>query len=223
MEQNNDYHKAVHIMEEYSYNRIFDKLIYKIPLKESDILYGITFVGGPGFGKTTVAKLLSSKLKLYIVSNDEIRRLYDSLGFGDEKYNHDIKKMGYDRRVYLLRNKTSHILDVNMEFAWERAANSYQNYGAKLLFIELTCNEEVVLRRIEDRKRTFGKTDNYSRATEEDYYRYVQLKKENQKQIPSNMIFYSINTEKSIDKIEEQIDFLVQKIERLFKEDNICK
>lgn len=220
---NKDDSLGIHIMKEYSYNRIFDKLIYKIPLKESDILYGITFVGGPGFGKTTVAKLLSSKLKLYIVSNDEIRRLYDSLGFGDAKYNYDIKRMGYDRRVYLLKNKTSHILDVNMEFAWERAANSYQNYGAKLLFIELTCNEEVVLRRIEDRKRAFGQTDNYSRATEEDYYRYVQLKKENNKQIPSNMIFYSINTEKSIDEIEEQIDFLVQKIERLFKEDNICK
>lgn len=36
---NKDDSLGIHIMKEYSYNRIFDKLIYKIPLKGSDI-YG---------------------------------------------------------------------------------------------------------------------------------------------------------------------------------------
>ncbi|MBR2704525.1 MAG: AAA family ATPase [Clostridia bacterium] len=200
---------------EYSYNQIFNNLISNIPLKKSEKLYGITFVGGPGYGKSTIAKMLSSKLDIYSVTNDEIRRLYESLGFSEEKYSHDIKKMGYDRRVYLLKNKTSHILDVNMEFAWERAINSYQSLGAKLLFIELVCSEGTILRRIKEREESFNQNDNYSRATDQDYYKYLELKKNNQNQIPPDMIFYSIDTDKSIDEIEKQVELLIKKIEEI--------
>ena len=66
---------------EYSYKKILDQLLSEVPINENDNVYGITFVAGPGFGKSTVANILSKKLGLLSVANDQIRRVYDSLGF----------------------------------------------------------------------------------------------------------------------------------------------
>ena len=195
---------------DYSYEKIFKKLIEEIPLKPSDNVYGITFIAGPGFGKTTVAKIISKKLGLYITANDKIRRLYNELGFDDTVYEDDIKRMANDRTIYLLDNKTSHIIDANMEFFWEMALNNYNNHNAKLFFIELSCAEEEVLRRIGVRKDNFGKNDNLSRATEVDYYNYLEKKKT--KGIPKNKIFFTIHTDTSVDEIEKQVDILIEKI-----------
>ena len=196
---------------EYSYEIILDKLLSEVPIKESNNVYGITFVAGPGFGKSTVANMLSKKLGLLIVANDQIRRVYDELGFDNTKYEDDIKKMAYDRTVYLLRNKTSHIVDANMQFYWQMAIDNYSKYNAKLYFIELKCSEEEVLKRIQIRESNFGKNDNQSRATIEDYNRYLRLKEE--KGIPDNLVFYTINTDTSIEEIEKQVDLLVEKLQ----------
>lgn len=194
----------------YSYENIFEKLVAEIPLKPSDNVYGITFIAGPGFGKSTVAKIISKKLGLYITVNDKIRRLYNELGFDDVAYEDDIKRMANDRTIYLLDNKTSHIIDANMEFYWEMALNNYNNHNAKLFFVELSCAEEEVLKRIGVRKDNFGKNDNLSRATEADYYNYLEKKKTNG--IPKNKIFFTIHTDTSVEEIEKQVDILIEKI-----------
>lgn len=194
----------------YSYESIFKKLVEEIPLKPSDNVYGITFIAGPGFGKSTVANIISKKLDLYITANDKIRRLYNELGFDDTVYEDDIKKMANDRTIYLLDNKTSHIIDANMEFFWEMALNNYNNHNAKLYFVELSCAEEEVLKRIGVRKNNFGKNDNLSRATEVDYYNYLEKKKT--KGIPKDKIFFTIHTDTSVDEIEKQVDILIEKI-----------
>ena len=98
---------------DYSYEMILKKLLAEIPIKESKNVYGIAFIAGPGFGKSTVANMLSEKLGLLIVASDQIRRFYDKLGFGNTKYEDDIKKIAFDRIVYLLEHKTSHIVDAN--------------------------------------------------------------------------------------------------------------
>lgn len=84
--------------------------------------------------------------------------------------------MANDRTIYLLKNKTSHIIDANMEFFWEMASKNYNKYNAKLFFIELICNENEVLKRIDDREKSFDKNDNLSRATKQDYYKYIERK-----------------------------------------------
>ena len=194
----------------YSYENIFEKLVAEIPLKPSDNVYGITFIAGPGFGKSTVAKIISKKLGLYITANDKIRRLYNELGFDDTLYEDDVKRMANDRTIYLLDNKTSHIIDANMEFFWEMALNNYNSHNAKLFFVELSCAEEEVLKRIGVRKDNFGKNDNLSRATEADYYNYLEKKKTNG--IPKNKIFFTIHTDTSVEEIEKQVDILIEKI-----------
>lgn len=197
---------------EYSYEKILNKLLSEVPINESKNVYGITFVAGPGFGKSTVANILSKKLGLLIVANDQIRRVYDELGFDNTKYEEDIKKMAYDRTVFLLKNKTSHIVDANMQFYWQMAVDNYSKYDAKLYFVELRCNEEEILNRIKIREKDFGKNDNQSRATIEDYNRYLRLKEE--KGFPDNLVFFTINTDTSIEEIEKQVDALVEKIKQ---------
>jgi len=198
---------------EYSYDVVLNKLLSEIPLNPSDKVYGITFVAGPGFGKSTVANMLSKKLGLYITANDKIRRLVDDLGFDNKEHEADIKKMANDRTIYLLQNKTSHIIDADMEFYWEMARDNYNKYNAKLIFVELKCSEKEVLRRIEERAKEFGNSSNLSRATKEDYYIYLEKKKN--KQIPDDMIFYTINTETSIEDINNQVDLLIEKIKEI--------
>ncbi len=199
-------------MKEYSYDLIFKKLISEIPINKSENVYGITFIAGPGYGKSTVANIISKKLNLYITANDKIRRLYDELGFDNVLYENDIKKMANDRTIYLLQNKTSHIIDANMEFFWEMASDNYQKYNAKLIFVELVCDENEILKRIEKRSQNYGKNDNLSRAGKEDFYKYLELKKE--KGIPKDKIFYTINTNCSVEEIEKQVDLFIKKLNK---------
>ena len=194
----------------YSYENILNKLISEVPINKSDNTYGIVFIAGQGFGKSTVANMLSKKLGILIVANDQIRRVFDSLGFDSTKYEDDVKKMAFDRTIYLLKNKTCHIVDANMEFHWKMAIENYNKYNAKLYFIELKCREEEVLRRIRQRENNFGKDDNQSRATIEDYNRYLELKKDSC--FPKDLIFYTINTDTSMEEIEKQVDLLVDKL-----------
>lgn len=116
--------------------------------------------------------------------------------------------MANDRTIYLLKNKTSHIIDANMEFFYEMAINNYSKYDAKLFFIELICSEEEALKRI--RNRIENSDDNYSCATEEDYYKYLEKKKTHS--FPKDKIFYTINTENNLEEIEKSVDLLVEKI-----------
>ena len=118
--------------------------------------------------------------------------------------------MANDRTIYLLQNKTSHIIDANIEFFYDMALDNYNSHNAILLFVELKCNEEEVKRRIENRTKAFSKNDNQSRATIEDYYKYLEKKKK--KTIPRELIFYTINTDSSIEEIEKQVDSLIDKI-----------
>ena len=197
-------------MKKYSYDLIFEKVKKEIPIKRSDSVFGITFIAGPGTGKSYVSNLISKRTGLYITANDKIRRIYDELGFNNVEYESDIKKMANDRTVYLLENRVSHIIDANMEFFWDMAEANFKNYGAKLYFVELVCDEDEILRRITNRAKSFDDTDNYSRALVDDYYAYLEKKKT--KSIPREKIFFSIDVNVSGEALEKQIDELLKKI-----------
>ena len=194
----------------YSYKKMLKKVLDEIPLNPKEPIYGISFIAGPGCGKSTIANILGAKLGITVCTNDKIRRLYGELGFDNKKHEEDIKRIADERTHYLLANKTSHIIDVNIMFAWEQAINNFKKYNAKLFLIELTCSKEEALKRINLRKKSFGNNNNYSRATEEDYYRYLEIRKNIS--IPRDKIFYSINTENNLKEIERSLDVLVEKI-----------
>lgn len=67
-------------MKNYDYNDLYKMVISDIPLSDDEVVYGVSFVGPPGIGKSTISKLLSKKLNIYVTANDKIRRLLDNLG-----------------------------------------------------------------------------------------------------------------------------------------------
>lgn len=190
------------------YNKLFNKLVNEIPLNKSENVYGILFIGGPGLGKSTVSKILSKKLNLFIASNDEVRRLFNE-NKDDPKTKEITANLVIDRLKYLLENRVSHIIDGNCEFYYNNYKKIYNEYNAKMITIKLVCSEKEVLERLDKRITLFGKNDNKSRATKEDYYIYLDRLKNYT--LPEDADYYVINTETSLEEIEKQVDELINK------------
>lgn len=190
------------------YNEIYNQLINEIPLNKSENVYGILFIAGPGFGKSTITKILSSKLNLFIASNDAIRRVINK--DKDVPETRDlVLKLAFDRLEYLLDNKISHVLDGDSEFFFDKLYDLYNKYNARMIVIKLECSEETILKRLDNRALSFGKTDNESRAIRDDYYKYLDKLKNNS--IKSDLNYYVINTDTSYEEIEKQVDELITK------------
>ncbi|MBR2603923.1 MAG: AAA family ATPase [Bacilli bacterium] len=190
------------------YNEIYNQLINEIPLNKSENVYGILFIAGPGFGKSTITKMLSSKLNLFIASNDAVRRLFNENNDVPET-KELVVKLVIDRLHYLLENKICHIIDGDSEFYYDEYKRIYNSYNAKMIVIKLECSEETILKRLDNRALSFGKSDNKSRATREDYYIYLDKLKKNTNTIDNN--YYVINTDTSYEEIEKQVDEFINK------------
>ena len=190
------------------YNEIYNQLINEIPLNKRENVYGILFIAGPGFGKSTITKMLSSKLNLFIASNDAVRRLFNENNDVPET-KELVVKLVIDRLHYLLENKICHIIDGDSEFYYDEYKRIYNSYNAKMIVIKLECSEETILKRLDNRALSFGKSDNKSRATREDYYIYLDKLKKNTNTIDNN--YYVINTDTSYEEIEKQVDEFINK------------
>lgn len=191
----------------YSYDELLEMVVRDIPMKRSENVYGITFIGLPGVGKTTVANRLSKKTGLYVTANDKIRCLLEELGYDVYgKHRTLVESLANDRTKYMLRNGISMIIDANMNGFYEMAINNFKEFNAKLFFIKLECSEEVILDRIEKRLIS-NDLNNYSKADKEAYF--VNKERFKLKSFPEEYVFATINTE---DDIDDQIDVVVNKI-----------
>lgn len=191
------------------YEKLYNMVIKDIPISKSDFVYGICFVGGPGVGKSTVAKLLSKRLNVYVTANDKIRRMLDSLGIDSSNNQPLVEKLAYDRTRYMLENNTSMIIDANFLTAYKSVEENFGKFNAKCLFVKLECSEKEILRRLDYREEQFGKDkENFSRATRRDYEIYLEKLKRNI--FPEEKVFFIIDTEKDLDA---QLNSLVEKIQ----------
>lgn len=190
----------------HSYEELLEIVVRDIPINKSKMVYGITFIGLPGVGKSTVANNLSKKLGLYVTANDKIRRLLDELGYDVEgEYRTLVESLANERTRYMLKNGVSMIIDANMNGFYEMAINNFNEFNAKLFFIKLECSEEVILDRID--KRLANSKKNYSKADRNAYFANKERFK--LKPFPEDLVFATINTE---DDIDNQIDIVVNKI-----------
>lgn len=188
-----------------NYYELLDKVLKEIPFKQLDKPYGIVFIGGPGYGKSTISKILSEKLDIYVTANDRIRRIFDSVGV--EQNQELLEKIAEARTIYMLENKIGMIIDANMQFHYKKVIENFNKYNTKLYFIKIDCSEEEVLRRIKERKKLFDKDNSIiSRAVEEDYYKYKERCLNNP--FDENLVFYAINGDESIENITKQIENL---------------
>lgn len=194
-----------------NYEEIFKIVISDIPIKQEEKTFGITFIAGPGMGKTTISKMISNNTGIYITANDKIRRIIENLGIDPQENHKLVEKLANDRTVYMLENKSNMIIDANMQFFWKEAVNNFKNHNAKLYFVKLICEEEEIIRRIKEREKTFGEDkENFSRVGVEAYYKYKEKLKNSD--FPEDLIFYNIDVNKSKEEIELQINSLLKKI-----------
>jgi len=197
-------------MHKYSYEKLLKLITDEIPLKPSTPTFGITFIGPPGVGKTTVAKLISKKTGIFITSNDRIRREFEKLGINAEEEQDLVASIAKDRSEYMLKNKINMIIDATMTYYYNSIKSNFDKYNSKIFFVELKCPENVILKRIDDRAKSFGEdNENYSRAGRDSYFKY--LEKLPLSNFPKEEIFFSIDTNGDI---EAQVDELVLKIYR---------
>jgi len=188
-----------------NYNDILDLIIKEIPKEPSEKVYGITFIAGPGTGKSTVSKYISEKFDVYVTANDRIRRILEKHGIDPEQSL--VEKLAEDRTIYMLENKISMIIDANMMFHWQTACNNFKKYNAKLYFIKIDCPKEEVIKRINERQIKWNSDSSIlSRATEEDYYKFLEKSKNSD--FPENLIYYNINSNCDISNIKKQIEEL---------------
>lgn len=193
----------------HSYEELLELVVRDIPITKYEDVYGITFIGLPGVGKTTVANKLSEKTGLYITANDKIRRILEGLGYDvDHEYRTLVEFLANDRTRYMLKNGVSMIIDANMNGFYEMAINNFKEFDARLFFIKLECSEEVILDRI-DKRLVNEDANNYSKAGRESYF----TNKENfkLKPFPEELIFATINT---CDNIDSQIDEVIDKLSK---------
>ncbi len=196
------------IVDDKEYYRIYQMVIESVPLNPQDHFYGISFVGPPGVGKSTVANILSERLNIYVSINDQIRRLLSSCGIFPFENQPLVEQLAIDRTSYLLEHSTSVIIDANMLTAYPSAIHNFARFSTECLFIKLECKEEEILKRLDARELLFDKDSRvFSRATRKDYYKYLDREKENP--FPEEKIFFTINTEENLD---QQIDKLIVKI-----------
>lgn len=203
------------------YNKLFDMVVSDIPLKPEPACFGITFIAPPGAGKSTIANIISQKTGLYITANDKIRRLVESVGIdpNEPENRRLVEQLANDRTVYMLKNKTSMIIDANMQFFYESAMNNFKNHDARLFFVKIDCPEEEILKRIESRAANFDKKpENFSRAVAADYYKYLERTKTST--FTDDLVLFTIDSSKSLENIEKQVDELIDVLNNKLKGEN---
>ncbi len=178
----------------------------------------ISFIGGPGFGKTTISNILCDKLKLFHCSNDYIARELEKNGFDIKDYDEKtrlVSSIAFPFQDFLFSNNIGFVLDANLMLYLDVLKNRCNNYGYKLYIIEIQINPKEALKR--SLKRLKNKdSSNLSDSDEEDFKLFLRQYEEYKKIENPNYIFAKIDTEKDVEK---QLDNIIEKINIDIKND----
>lgn len=191
-----------------NYTKLLEELVKAYKINSVVKPFIICFIGGPGYGKSFLSKLISKRENIPIISNDKTRRLLDSIGL--DSTNQDVvHKLAYLQMEYLIKHHSNMIIDANAIRQHNIISKKAKELNVKCYYVNLLCNQDIILERLDYRESQFGKNDNYSRATKKDYLDY----QEEIKNIifPAEKIFFEIKTDEELDK---QVEKLFEKIER---------
>jgi|Deesub1362B_J571_1020462.scaffolds.fasta_scaffold02687_3 hypothetical protein len=120
-----------------------------------------------GSGKSTVAKEISRRLQIDVISSDVVRKKLAGIPLTARKYEEFEKGLyspDFTRKTYLrmfemaeerIKKGNSVILDATFSKKWQRAEAKKVSEEARgnFLCIEVTCPEEVIVKRLENRMR----------------------------------------------------------------------
>ena len=173
----------------------------------------ISFIGGPGFGKSTITKKICEKMNLYCCSNDYIaRQLEKNIDISNyEQRTNLVSKIAFAFQDYLFLNSIDFVLDANLMLYLDVLKNRCQKYNYHLFIIEIEINHDEALRRSLKRLKE-NNPENLSNSDLEDFKLFEKQYKEYKLKENRNYIFAKINMEK--DNLDEQIDDLIDKIKK---------
>lgn len=198
-------------------NKILEKIKSNINKNDySNNKICISFVGGPGFGKTTISNILCEKLNLFHCSNDYIARELEKNGYDISDYETKTKlvsSIAFPFQDFLFSNNIDFVLDANLMLYLDVLRNRCKNYNYKLYIIEVQINPDEALRRSLRRLETKDPT-NLSDSDEEDFKLFLNQYNEYKKVENPNYIFAKINTEQDIEK---QIENIIEAIKKDIK------
>ncbi len=120
-------------------------------------MYCILVAGIPAAGKSTMAEVISERLKLPVISKDAIKELlFDNVGFQSraEKVNLGIASMRimYYATGQLMKAGQPFILENNFESSEQGMKNLLEKYQYSALTITLTGNYKVIYQRFLERE-----------------------------------------------------------------------
>ncbi len=120
-------------------------------------MYCILVAGIPAAGKSTMAEVISERLKLPVISKDAIKELlFDNVGFQSraEKVNLGIASMRimYYAAGQLMKAGQPFILENNFESSEQGMKNLLEKYQYSALTITLTSNYKVIYQRFLERE-----------------------------------------------------------------------
>lgn len=175
----------------------------------------ITFVGGPGFGKSTISKMLCEKMNLFHCSNDYIARQIEKMDYDItdyEKRTELVSSIAFPFQDFLFENSIDFVLDANLMLYIDVIKKRCNSYNYKLFIIELEINHDEALRRSLKRLELKDK-ENLSDSDEADFKLFLRQYKDYK--IIENLenIFANIDMERN--DIEDQVDDIIKRINQL--------
>jgi len=194
------------IEEEIHYTKLAEQLVKDYEIISTSNPFILCFIGGPGYGKSYLSKLISKKKQIPIISNDRIRRFLESIEI-DSARQDIVHKLAYLQMEYLIKRHSNIILDANAIIQHSVISKKAKELNVQCYYVNLSCNQDIILERIDYREKQFGKSDNYSRATKKDYLDYLDLIKKIS--FPTEKIFFEIKTD---EKLDDQVEKLFEKI-----------
>ena len=159
---------------------------FPIPNGNKKEPYIILFDAFTGQGKSYISKIIAKYDNSIILNNDEIRNWLNDY---TDKSNLKNELQRY-RLELLLKNNNSCIMDSCFCHNWQDKKKYYDSLGFKYYIIRLTCSDEVIETRLNNRK------DKYSIAGYKDYL----WMKNNVSHVDDNLIDFVINTEEDVEK-----------------------
>jgi|GEM_PF-2444695 len=202
---------------------LIEKFIATIPVKQTETmeLFVIGFLGIIGMGKSTVANRLGERLDIYVASTDNVKRFLNDHGHkGVIPYPELSHQINMDLSQYLYDQNLSHIIDGDLTRFHGPARENATKNGAKLMIVDIYCDESVILERLKERDALIEKFKEVDRneidfseigsslSGTEDYLARKQMYKTIDK--PTD-IYYTIDTSSnSLEELDSQLDELIE-------------
>lgn len=177
----------------------------------------ILLSGFPGSGKTYVAKALSKKYQLFLLSNDYVRNYcfsHNEEVSSVEPIEMIVKRINKQRLLKLLNNKKSFIFDrdINTNEEMKKFILLSKTFGYDLIAIKLNSNDKNNIERVENRFMDIDKVDkdivgdNVEYSTSFTSSTYFKIKERKPRNIDDDYFDYVIDNNGTLENLDEQLE-----------------